>query len=277
MIRIYKEDIDCIVINGQSNEESSSNVGSPKAEYLNQPKVIMFHKVNDPGSTDNGRLETLLYGRNQAWRTLALGYNGPELAFGYKYVQETGRRVLIIKYAYSGSAMVDDGSVFANGLWQWDANPANCNGLPHYSNMMNNFVIPGILKAQAAGFNVNLKAMLPGVCESDAVSAVRSAAFQTTLISFIDKFIEDVEPYGVLSPNFTPIIKRLHNNFSPARAYQDVIRTAQENVAAHYNTTYIDTDSYPLLPDLIHWTRDGEGSGEQMYGEAICDKFLAIA
>lgn len=276
-VRIFRTPIDCIVMSGQSNMEGGSDTGDPLPEYLLQPNTIMFHKHNNASSTANGALETLRFGRNQMWRIPNLLFSGPELSLGYKHYQETGKRLLIIKYAYSGSLLVDDGvNVSTTGLWDVNASPARVNGLPHYSNLINNFVIPGLLKAKAAGFIVNLKAFSWCQGEGDALSEVRSAAYEGKLIQLIDKFVEDVTPYNVLSPNFKPIITRIHNNFDPVRTYQNEVRAALDNVAVNYGTTAIDSDAYPLESDFTHFTRSGEGSGQQLHGEAILEKFLEI-
>lgn len=274
-----RKNIDCIVMCGQSNEgDTISTTGEPESIYLEQPNTYIFHKPNDAGSTNNGQIQTLHYGKNQVWRTATIDGNGPELSFGYEHYQQTGNPVLIIKYAYGGSPLVDIGSSVANGLWQWDANPANVNGLPHYSNMVNNFVIPALTKAKANGFNVSLKAFHWCQGETDAVLEARALLYEEKLIELIDKFVVDVTPYGVLSPNFIPIITRIHNSLSlEDRPYTGLIRTAQENVAAHYGVTVIDGDAWPLESDDTHWTRAGVNSGQQLHGEAILERFLSIS
>ncbi len=75
--------------------------------------------------------------------------------------------------------------------------------------------------------------------EADALTLARATAYETTLIAMIDKLVTDLTPYNVLSPNFKPIISRIHQSFTPARTYQNNIRTALVNVANHYSGYWI--------------------------------------
>ncbi len=262
--------VDCLLMAGQSNEVGHDSIGSPTSTYTSvQKNTLIWYKPNTIDSTNNGVLQEFLYGKNNQWETAALNYNGPELVTGYNYYQATGRRLLIIKYGYDGSGLVDDGTVWANGLWQWDANSTNASGLLHYSNFINNFIIPCILKCKANGIDLNIKGLSWCQGETDALDAERSAAYETTLIAMINRLVTDLTPYNVLNSGFKPIISRIN---APTRTYRAAVRTAQANVATSFNCPLIDTDGYPLLADNVHYTR----AGQETHGADVCTALLTL-
>jgi hypothetical protein len=252
-------ELDAIICLGQSNEEGGGT-GTPSAQYLgNQNNVYTFYKP-DASSTDNGAITQYYFGVSNSYRGVTLGIAGPDISVGYSYNQSTGKPLLIIKYALGGSILVDDGvSTVAAGKWQIGADPTRSNNLVHFNIALNNFIIPCILKCQAKGIKLNIKAGF--WCQGEADSTVLYCAdnYQSTFIQLWDGIISTLTPYGILSPNFKPVITRIHNNFTPGtRPYLDTVRTALVNVANHYNSYWIDTDAYPVATDLTHWTAIGQ-------------------
>lgn len=268
-------EVDACILCGQSNMAGGDTAaGSPDSTYTSvQPNTWIFYKPNDYSSSLNGSIQQLLYNFNNSWRTTDLPSNGPEVSIGYTYYMATGRPLLIIKYAYGGSALVDPGVSYVNGIWQWDADPSHTSGLPHYNIMMNNFVIPALYKAKANGIIVNLKAFVWCQGETDAGNAIMAAGYESALTSLFNKFNTDISPYGIKSPNFNFIISRTHNNFSPARPYQNNIRTAQQNVATAFGCPIINTDGYGLNADFIHFTRAAQASN---HGIDIANSILSL-
>jgi hypothetical protein len=268
--RSYKV-IPTIIMAGQSNMEGDTS-GTPDVSIQSNDRALIFVKPNDASSTDNGWISRLRWGTNNNWRTISRSSVSPELSFAKAFTDAYAGEVCIIKYAYGGSALVDDGSSYVNGLWQVDANPANTNGLPHYSNMVNNFVIPCINKAKDGNMLLDLVAFAWCQGESDANSLTRSSNYEAALIALIDQLRTDLSSYRATSRVIEPIISRIHNNFSPARPYQNEVRTALENVAANYGQTVINTDSYSLGLDNIHF----DVEGQKTHGEDIFAKFNTL-
>lgn len=268
-----RRSVDAIILWGQSNAEGYNPTGSNTATYLGtQPNTKIFYKKNDASSTNNGTWQQFCQGVNNNWVDTSLPYCGPDISLGYSYYQQTGRELWIIKYAYNGAALVDDGALYTYGLFQWDANPANCNGLPHYSNMINNFVIPAIIKARANGVDLNIKAIHSMQGEASTNYAARAAAYESTYISMVNRVMLDLASYNVLSPTFKPIVSRIHNGFSPARPYQNEIRTALTNVATYYGSPWIDTDAYAREADNVHFTK----LAQETHGIAIATALAAM-
>lgn len=263
--------IPTIIMAGQSNMEGDTSA-SPDADIQNNNRALIFVKPNDASSTDNGWISRLQWGTNNNWRTATRPDASPELSFAKAFTDANAGEVCIIKYAYGGSALVDDGASYVHGLWQVDANPANVNGLPHYSNMVNNFVIPCVNKARAGGVDLDLVAFSWCQGETDATSLARSSGYQAALIALINQLRTDLSSYRATSRVIQPIITRIHDNFSPPRTYQNEIRTALQNVAANFGQTVIDSDGYALEADNIHWT----AAGQRSHGEAIYTKFAQL-
>lgn len=265
--------VDCILMCGQSNINASTNIGTPSSVYSgNQNNTNIFFKNDDYSSANNGGWQNYFFTKNNNHAASLINYAGPDLSIGKEYYTQTGRDLWIIKYAWNGSALVDFGSPYVSGFWQWDANPANCNGLPHYDIMINNFVIPAIFKARANGIDLNVKAFSWCQGESEALDSGGTSSYLTyesVLISMIDKMILDLTPYGVLSANFKPIISRIN---VPLRPFRTQVRAAQVNVANHYSAPWINTDSYPLLADNVHYTM----SGQEQHGIDIATQLALL-
>lgn len=252
------KDLDCIICLGQSNEEGGDSATNPSSLYLNsQPYTNIFYKP-DLTSTLNGSIQKYQYSINNNSRSNK--YPGPDVSVGIQYNTLTGKPLLIIKHAYGGSALVDDGSyVWSTGLWQIDANATRANNLLHYDIALNNFIIPCLNQAVQRGIRLNILATCWCQGESDSGTVYGSSNYQAELIRLFDALETALTPYGVLSPNYKPLITRLHNNYTVGtRPYMSVIRTAQENVAAYYSAQWIDTDAYPVAADNTHWTATGQ-------------------
>ena len=263
-----KQYIDAIIMIGQSNMVGGNTTGTTSPTYT-VPQSNTYIYTNKDLSSAN-MFQPLTYPINQNWYSAVQQYNGQELSFGYNYNLQTGKKIIIIKYAYAGSMMVDTGGVWVNGLWQWNANLSNCNGYPHYNNLMNYFIYPCIAQCKAQNIKLNVKSISIVQGETDAAYYTCATNWETVTISLIDKIKSELNTLGVLSPNFKPIIFR--TNYQCPRTYLSQLRTAQQNVANHYGTTYIDTDSYPIGSDNVHWTK----TAQDQAGLNALTKFLLI-
>lgn len=259
------QELDAGIFFGQSNEEGGDPASVPDSTYLGfQDKVYTFYKPDDITTTNNGRIQQYRFGVNSDYRTSNLSSAGPDISIGYSYVQSTGKPFLIIKYALGGSILVDDGTTTrAAGIWQVGANATRANNLVHSIIAMESFVIPCILQCKARGIKLNIKAGFWCQGEADSTNLICATNYQAKLIELWDYFIATLEPYGVLANNFKPVITRIHNNFNPGtRPYLNEVRTALVNVADHYNSYWLDSDSYPVAADRTHWT----AQGQQLHG-----------
>ncbi len=253
-----KDTLNCVFMFGQSNMEGGVNTAL-NATYLNYQKTLAWWKT-DSTLANIGTIASYNYSVTSNWRTSSLTYVGPDCSLGYSFYNSTGKPLLIMKYSLGGSALVDDGTTIAAGLWQVDADYAHASGIKHYDKAINNFIIPLIKHCQSSGIKLNILATFWCQGESDANSLYRSSNYETTLITLLDSIRSRVEPYGVLSQFYKPVITRIHNRFSPARPYQNEIRTALVNVANHYNSYWINGDGFDLYSDFIHWTPAGQVS-----------------
>lgn len=247
-----------VILAGQSNE-SGSAIGTQTATYAGYHNNYIFYKP-DATSTNNGAFQCFKFGSNNACVAGDLSKGCPATTLSYQFYQDTKEPLLIIKYAYGGSCLVDDGSVYTNGLWQIDANATNANNLVHYNILMNNFVIPAIQLAQSKHIELDFVSMFwcQGEGDSDSPTAYRSQHYEAELIRLFDSVKTTLQAQGVMNAGFKPIISRIHNNFNPARAYSGAVRTALVNVANHYGSSWIDTDAYPLIADNTHFTMQGQ-------------------
>jgi len=239
---------------GQSNITGADDA-APDSSYLGvQPHTKILYKNGGTFSSDiNCLWQSYIFGVNN-YISGSASWVGADVSLGKTYYDLTGRDLWIIKYGYGGSNLVDVGVSSPNGIWQWDANLANCNGLPHYTNVRDGFLFPAISRAKANGIDLNIKGLDWMQGESEALGGTGYLTYETTLISLIDKFVSDLTPLGVLSSTFKPIISRING---PGRIYRTEIRTALVNVANHYSAPWIDNDSYGLY-DSVHYNTAGQ-------------------
>jgi len=249
--------LDAIICMGQSNE-SGSDPTSVSAIYRNsQPNTYIYFKPDDT-SSNNGTLQQYQWGVNSMYNGSFLA--SPDCSVGVEYNTLTGKPLLIIKYAVSGSALVDDGSTTtAVGLWQIDANNSRANNRLLYNMALNNFIIPCINYCTRNEITLNIIASCWTQGEADSNTLIRANNYQTELIRLFDALKTALLPYGVLSENYKPLITRIHNNFTAGtRPYLSTVRTALENVANYYGGQWINSDSYAVVADNTHWSDLGQ-------------------
>lgn len=253
--------LDCVLFSGQSNE-NGGGVGTAVSPYVDFQSSYSFF---------NNQLSSFKFGVNNNHLPLELSYVCRQISFGKRYKDLTGKPILMLKYAYSGSCLVDNGTPYVNGLWQHDANPANCNGLKHSDIWLNDFVLPAIALAEKNGYRLNIIADAWCQGEGDSILQNRAENYYDKAIELFDWRKSQLEPLGVLSPTFRPLITRIHNNFNAGtRPYLDVVRTALVDIATHYSAEWINSDAYSLFADNIHWNY----SGQVQHGIDTADKIV---
>lgn len=255
-----------IVMAGQSNMEGendgTTNISSPYTGALSNAKI--YYKNTTSGTT-NGAIQTLQYGTNNNWRTDHLNDVGPEIGLGYHLPILLSHQIGIIKYSLGGSVLCDDGvSVRSAGLWDVNgsASRAGSFGL-HFPILVNNFVKPAIQKFIEAGYTPKIIAFSWCQGEGDATFLYGAQHYEERLTELLDEFKNQIRGVEPNVDTMHVVISRIHNNFSPARTYQNEIRTALVNVATNYlNGHWINTDSYPTRTDdnFTHWTRQAQAA-----------------
>ena len=250
--------LDTIICMGQSNEQGDGTADVSVAYKNSQPNTLIFYKP-DETSTDNGVLQKYNWALNSRYAGVNFRAS-PDCSVGIQYNALTGKPLLIIKYAVSGSALVDDGSTTtAVGLWQIDANNSRANNRRLYSIALNNFIIPCINYCTRNEITLNIIATCWTQGEADSNTYLRAINYETELIRLFDALKTALIPYGVLSENYKPLITRIHNNFTVGtRPYLNVVRGALENVANYYGGQWIDSDSYAVVADNTHWSNLGQ-------------------
>jgi hypothetical protein len=253
-----------IIMLGQSNQAGGGTNGVHSAIYQGYHKSYIFYKP-DATSTNNGVIKNFCFGTNNSHIASWLNLVIPATSLSYQYFINKGEPLLIIKYGYAGSCLVDDGTVSSAGLWQVDASSTNANGLLHYSIAMNNFIIPCINLAKQNNIELDILALHWMQGEGDAQSINRTSQYEVKAKELFDAIKTTLLPYNVLNANYKPIITRIHNSFSPSLIRQAEIRTAHANLATHYNSFMIDSDAFGLQADNVHFNN----LGQEAHGLAI--------
>ncbi len=259
--------IDAFIADGQSNMESGTNVGTIPAQYLGvNRKALVAVNLNNNLNINNFVIQNLEFGVNQVWRIAALpAYCGPELAFAKDWTAATGGEVVIIKYALGGSAMVDDGTVYSNGYWQWNAtnNPAPTadptSGRNHYEILRDYYVIQTILNFRSIGVELNFRARITDQGETDMGTLYRANNWGTVYRDSYYKLQEEVAPYNSSILNMVPVVCRTGGpNYTNVlnRPYYSTVRQQQEDIITEMNGLLISKDSLTTGADGVHETRD---------------------
>ena len=190
--------LDAIICMGQSNEQGDGT-SDVSAIYKNsQPNTYIYYKT-DETSTDNGVLQKYNWGLNSRYSTANFRAS-PDCSVGIEFNRLTGKPLLIIKYAVSGSALVDDGTTTtAVGLWQIDANITRANNRRLYSMALNNFIIPCINYCTRNEITLNIIASCWTQGEADSNTYLRAINYETELIRLFDALKTALLPYNVLS------------------------------------------------------------------------------
>lgn len=126
------------------------------------------------------------------------------------------------------------------------------------------------LQAANPGATIVLQGMIWMQGESDAVNG-RSASYEANLTTFI----KDVRlTYGADLPFVVGQLSAAQTGTGVA-TYREQVRTAQANVAnADARTTLVDTDTYSLKPDALHF--DTAGQQALGYGFATSMQSLLV-
>jgi len=239
---------------GQSNCEGGASTCTVAPYTGQQPGWI--YKTNSITEYGAGSFATYKYGINNDYNSGSLNNTGSEVALCYNYNLQTGDSILIIKYGYSGSGLVDNGiGTCTYGLWQIDANATRANNLLHYKISLDKFIFPCIALLKSKGITPEFIGMGWTQGEYDVGDSLRTVNYEYQLNRLVQAYKDTLTYYGVCSPTFKPLIGRTPYS---GTTLSTKLRTAQQNVAATWGTTYIDMDSYEMLVDGIHFSFNGQ-------------------
>lgn len=262
---IYKRGIitiDTVILLGQSNVWGGTNQAAPLTYTNTQVNTFVYLKP-DLTYANTGRLQYYRQGLNNNQDNSGLSQVGPDISLGYNYFQMTGKQLLIIKYARSGSSLIDDGvGAFTNGLWQIDADSTRSFGLIHYRNLIHKILIPCIQQCAARDIKLNIISNIWGQGESEASAALAltsyTSRYKTEFIRLHEAIKTSLTPYNVLSPSFKPLIMKLHNSFTPGtRPSLALIKQSQDSICTYYNCQKINTDTFRKASDSTHFSAVG--------------------
>lgn len=249
---------------GQSNMEGVVVTDDvPKKFFEKNNNVYIFHKPSNSSAND-GNIETLEYGKNNNWRTPSR-YFGPEEGIGH-YIAEAGHRIAIVKYSYGGSKMVFNNNTAINGYWQTNAKSS----LNHYPILISNWADQALDAFRKAGFKPYISAFIWCQGETDAHDYEAAQQYENRLREFLNHFKTDMKRKDTSVNEMRVIITRTREGYP----YSNMVRKAQSNIAESYHNCYlIDSDSWPLNADGIHFTADTQAT---MHAKAISDILLKV-
>jgi hypothetical protein len=248
-----------IFLCGQSNMEGVPMDSSVPQEFKETiQNAYVFYKPTNTAIND-GNIELLSFGVNNNWRT-PKRFFGPEAGIA-RFLTDQGHRVAIVKYAYGGSKLSFIGSPCTYGYWQSDATDS----LDHFSILINDWAIPAMHAFKKAGLKPYIAAFIWCQGETDCHDGAAANVYEKNFENLLDNFKTALIPEDSLVSNMRVIITRTRNGYP----FSKKVRGAQVSVANNYHNAYwIDSDSWPLLPDNVHFTPDAQAT---MQGKAIAD------
>lgn len=245
---VNKNKLYAVICAGQSNEAGGAPDYTTSAEYLGFQRSYIFF---------NGTIQTYKFTTNNSESSISNPC--PQTSLGKRFTELTGNPLLMIKYAYSGSCLVDNGSSYANGLWQIDGNTENYNGKFHYNKLVNEYLLPCIQYALKKGIQLEILGFSWCQGEGDSIDLFRTNNYKNEFTKLYNAVKNICIENNVASDNFCPIITRIHNNFNVGtRPYLSEMRTNLEELATELGGYWIDSDAYSLYSDNTHYNAIGQ-------------------
>lgn len=254
------EAIHVFLIAGQSNacghgqaSELPANLQAPQTD------VLYYYRITEMSGIETTTEPKALFARK--------GF-GPEVTFGRSmadFYKPSGDKVAILEFALGGTNLYSD----------WNSSGVAENGKPNLYAHLKTFVAKGMdeLKKANPGANVTIDGMLWVQGENDAKKSDRpggvdySAQYEANL----NAFIKDVrKTYGEKLPF---VLSRLSSGQTAVGDHLNELRASQEKVAAADPLTkMVDTDSFPLNSDNLHFS----AAGQQALGIAFAKAMQSL-
>jgi len=240
------------LLGGQSNavgQGSQGDLTGPLAFLRDpQPDVLFYSQGSGtPAPATPGIGGTLTSLQPGSFRTDGFGREfGPELTFGRAIADALpGEDFALIKYARGGTSLSGDWAPGTGG---------------DYINGFQKTVTDGLAALSTAGHATEIVGMLWVQGERDVVIGTHNA-YEANLTAFIADIRNE---YGADLPFLIGQLSTNQTSLNAARLA--IVRQAQENVNnAVSNTALIDTDSFSLLGDDLHF----DAAGQIAFGQAF--------
>ncbi|MEQ8762880.1 MAG: sialate O-acetylesterase [Planctomycetota bacterium] len=223
-----------VLLAGQSNMGGSGRIDDLPAELAAPLEAVPMWDLNGTGWAP-------MQGGPWANRKSF----GPEIAFAHA-VAEAGQDIRILKFSKGGTGLVHD----------W--NPAEEGSL--YHRLIGHCQAAEASLAPARVEWAGLLWMQGEQDCKDSTDASAAEAYQANLENLIARIREALD-----TPDLPVVIGRLHDSLGETKPHvgldfgqYEKVRAAQVRVAeADANIEWVDTDEYPLKPDLIHFDTQG--------------------
>lgn len=248
---------DCTLSLGQSNDDGRAPIASLSGP--DQARTMPNTRIMPAGGAAGASViyppATLVLGTNQQ-QTQPLVNFGPEIGAAWAHEDGAHPRIMTISKTAVGSTwLVASSSGLSTAGTTWNAGESQSSGL-FWSAMKNWWDVEQ--EALNAGIGPRLRAVWYMQGEQDATDAtlVASGAYQANLQAMYDA----IKLYTA-SPSLPIIIGRIRDQdpLMNATAAAQVRAAQAAFVAANPGlATLIDTDTFPLLPDLVHYNAVGQ-------------------
>jgi len=230
-----------LIVAGQSNAIGSGATGLPTPAHLAGPLpgVQLF-------TMNQGFLTYQAGTRNSSIATTQNGSFGPEAEFAYQYrLAHPNQTIYIVKHAVGGSQLENTDIVQASG---------NSSDWAPQSDELFDLTTTVIDAAKVALSQLNVtdynQAVLWVQGETDAGNAQTAASYEHNLANLIDAARDDWTDSD--SPFIVARIK------APLQDFNATVKAAEVAVGdADPHGTWIDTDTFPLNADNVHFSPDG--------------------
>jgi hypothetical protein len=220
------EPLKIFLVAGQSNGDGRGNPADLLADLQSPQGVPIFH---------NGRWHGLQPGLTDANHP---GLFGPEITFGRDVAEAlAGENVALVKYAWGGTNLAID--------WNPDTPGA------HYSAFLN--AVQQALGNVGPDYLPEIAGMIWMQGESDTGILERAENYEANLTNFIQSVRTDLD-----APDMPFVIGQILDY--PTYTYSDLVRAAQENVAAADRmVALVRTDDLPVIPNNAnHYNAAGQ-------------------
>ena len=248
------------LIAGQSNACGHGQASDlPANLQAPQPDVSYYYRITEVSGIETVNEPTALFARKTF---------GPEVTFGRTmadFYKPSGEKVAIIEFAMGGTSLYSD----------W--NPSGVSGTTGKPNLyahLKTVVAKGMdeFKKANPATTITIDGMLWVQGERDAKATKPGGVdYSAQYEANLNAFIKDIrKTYGEKLPF---ILSRLSSAQTAVGDHLNNLRASQEKVAAADPLTkMVDTDSFPLNPDNLHFS----AAGQQALGTAFAKAMQSL-
>lgn len=250
-----------IIVAGQSNALNyHADAALLKTDSTDAKIPFYFHTGAPPNSgypvsfnsSSNGEWLTLKYQTQNPYIGLNKNFFGPEISIA-RVLYKSGVEIYVVKFVCFGTNLAKD----------WGKGITTGNKL--YS-LLTKQIDTALLKLKQKGLDPVISGFFWMQGESDAENLTYANAYKSNLKKFISDLRIDLK-----NPILPFILGRIGNKSS--YPYKEIVRSAQTNAAVEDKfTNWVDTDSFPLDTDKIHYLAEGV----YKLGEMMAESWLSL-